>query len=86
MVETYRAKLNEEGRLVIPAVLRKELGLESGQEVLIRRTENGLELTTYDIAIRRFQDRVAEKVGPGVSLVDELIADRRAEAAREAND
>jgi AbrB family looped-hinge helix DNA binding protein len=54
MNEVYRAKLNEEGCLVIPAELRKALGLQTGQEVLIRKTENGLELTTFDMAVQPF--------------------------------
>jgi hypothetical protein len=34
-------------------------------------------------AIRRIQDELAKLVRPGESIVDELIAERRAEAARE---
>ncbi len=86
MKEVHRAKMNEEGRLLIPAELRKALGLRGGEELLIRRTENGLEVTTYERAIQRFQDRVAQLVGPGVSLAEELIEERRAEAAKEANE
>lgn len=86
MSEVHRAKLNDEGRLVIPADLRKALGLRPGQEVLLRRTATGLELTTYEMAVKQFQDRVAGMVPPGVSLADELIMERRAEAARETDE
>lgn len=86
MNEVHRAKLNDEGRLVIPADLRKSLGLLPGQEVLLRRTDTGLELTTYEMAVRQFQDRVAKLVPPGVSLADQLIEDRRADAGRETNE
>ena len=84
MAETYRAKLNDEGRLVIPAELRKALGLKAGQEVLLRKTEAGLEVTTYDMAVKQFQEQVAKMVPAGVSLADEQIAERRAEASRDA--
>jgi AbrB family looped-hinge helix DNA binding protein len=86
MHEVHRARLNDEGRLVIPAGLRKALGLRPGQEVLLRRTDTGLELTTFDAAVKQFQDRVAGLVPAGTSLVTELIAERRAEAAREADE
>ncbi len=43
-------------------------------------------LTSYDQALDQFQDEVTKLVGPGVSLVDEVIADRRAEAAQEASE
>jgi bifunctional DNA-binding transcriptional regulator/antitoxin component of YhaV-PrlF toxin-antitoxin module len=81
MNEVYKAKLNEEGRLVIPAAYRKLCGLGTGQEVMLRATQDGLLITTFDKALQRFQDDVAALVGPNVSLADELIADRRKEAA-----
>lgn len=84
MNEVHRAKINDEGRLVIPSELRKSLGLQPGQEVLLRKTDTGIELTTYDMAVKQFQDRVATSVTPGDSLADEQIAERRREAARDA--
>ena len=81
MEEVYRGKINEEGRLVIPAAYRKQYGLANGQEVVLRATKEGLLISTFDQALQRFQDDVAALAGPNVSLVDELIADRRKEAA-----
>lgn len=86
MNEVYRAKLNDEGRLVVPAVCRKQLGLHAGQEVLLKMTDDGILITTFDQALKKFQDEVRSLVGPDVSLVDELIAERRAEAAKEAGE
>ena len=56
MNEVYRAKLNEEGRLVIPAACRKKLGLEVGQEVLLQVSTQGLLVYTQDMAVKRLQD------------------------------
>jgi bifunctional DNA-binding transcriptional regulator/antitoxin component of YhaV-PrlF toxin-antitoxin module len=86
MNEVYHAKLNVEGRLSIPAPCRKQLGITPGQEVLLQITELGLLVYTQDFAVKRLQDWVTAHVPPGVSLVDELIAERRAEAAKEANE
>jgi AbrB family looped-hinge helix DNA binding protein len=86
MEEVYRAKLNDEGRLVIPAACRKKLGMTAGQEVLLKVHNDGLLVYTQEQAIKRLQDWVARRVPPGVSLVDELITERRAEAAKEANE
>lgn len=83
MPESYRVKLNDEGRLVIPASCRKHLGLQPGQEVLLKMTKEGLLLTTFDQALKQFQDEVAGLAGPDTSLANEVIADRRAEAAKE---
>jgi bifunctional DNA-binding transcriptional regulator/antitoxin component of YhaV-PrlF toxin-antitoxin module len=83
MYEFYRGKINEEGRLSIPAAYRKQCGLGTGQEVVMRPTHEGLLIATFDQALHRFQEDVTALVGPGVSLADELIAERRSEAAKE---
>jgi len=83
--EVYHAKLNNEGRLVIPAVCRRQIGLQTGKEVLLKITPDGLLLYTQEQSLKRLQDWVAKGVGPGVSLVHVLIAERRVEATRETN-
>ena len=45
--------------MIIPAACRKQYGLETGQEVVLRVTHEGLLITTYDQALQRFQDDVA---------------------------
>lgn len=79
-----RLKVNENGRVVIPASFRKALGIKTGDEVLLRMEEDELRITTMKRRIERAQRRARQYVKPGVSLVDELIAERRAEAKRES--
>ncbi|HYH65623.1 MAG TPA: AbrB/MazE/SpoVT family DNA-binding domain-containing protein [Urbifossiella sp.] len=86
MKEVYRAKLNDEYRLVIPAACRKQLGLQPNQELLLQISDQGLLLYTHDQAVKRLQDWCSAHIPRGVSLVDELIAERRAEAAKEADE
>ena len=86
MNEVFHAKLNDEGRLVIPAVCRRQVGLQPGQDVILKVTSDGLLLTSYEQDLNQFQDEVTKLVGPGVSLVDEVIKERRAEAAKEAGE
>jgi AbrB family looped-hinge helix DNA binding protein len=77
-------KIAEGGRVVIPAAFRKELGLRPGDELIMRIEEGGIRLETYAQGLRRVQAMVAKYIPrDGRSLVDELIAERRAEAARE---
>jgi AbrB family looped-hinge helix DNA binding protein len=83
---TTRLKLGADGRIVIPANFREALGLKEG-DVLIASVEDGeLHLLTIPAAVRRAQAMVRKFVPEGVSLVDELIADRRREAEEEARD
>ncbi len=78
-----RTSIGEGGRLVIPAELRKALGLKPGEVVMIGLMDGELRLLTLREAIRRDQEWVRTFVPPGRSLVDELIAERRKEAERE---
>ncbi len=71
------------GRVVIPANMRAELGLKDGDKLIARVIDGTVILEPIDVAIRRVQASVRKYVPEGVSLVDELIAERRAEAERE---
>ena len=84
--QTQKVELGVGGRLVIPAPMRAALGMKEGDKVLVRLEGNELRIYTFEEAARRAQEIVRSFVPPGVSLVDELIADRRAEAAREMGD
>ncbi len=78
-----RLRMNENGRVVIPASFRKALGINPGDEVILRLEDDELRITTMKRRIERAQRHVRKYVKPGVSLVDELIAERREAAKRE---
>lgn len=76
-------KIADGGRLVIPAEYRRKLGLETGDEVIIRIENGELRILTRAEAVKRAQAVVKQHVKKGRSLVDELSDERRAEASRE---
>ena len=76
-------QVGAQGRLVIPAALRKALGLKSGDRLIARQEGEALVLERREAIGKRLQDRFRH-IPKEVSLVDELIAERRAEAAKEA--
>jgi antitoxin PrlF len=79
-----RARINEQGRIVIPAECRAVAGLKPGDELLVEAVGEGeLRLRTPEQAIREAQAIVARRVPKDRDLVAELIAERRAEAKRE---
>lgn len=81
--KSTKTKLTPNGRIVIPAAIREELGLKPG-ETLLMDVENGvLRIETYPARVRRIQESLAHLVTPGRLISDELIADRREEARRE---
>jgi AbrB family looped-hinge helix DNA binding protein len=81
MISEARVRINENGRVVIPAPFRRALGVGVGDEVLLRMEDGELRITTLKRRLERAQRLVRQHVKPGTSLVDELIAERR-EAAR----
>lgn len=78
-----RVRVTEGGQIAIPAEYRQALGISIGDEVRLRLDDGELRLFTLGEAIRQFQELVRAHVPEGVSLVDELIAERRVEAERE---
>jgi AbrB family looped-hinge helix DNA binding protein len=82
-VNPIRTRLSKGGRIVIPAEMRRAMGIEVGQEVVLRLEDGELRVSTLAGAIRRAQDLVRRHVPPERSLVEELLAERRREAADE---
>lgn len=79
----YHAKLDSSGRIVIPAEVRERNKLGEGDTVVVVDDERGLHLKTLVQAVADAQAYFCGVISAKVSLVDELIAERRAEAARE---
>jgi AbrB family looped-hinge helix DNA binding protein len=80
---SQRVKIVEGGKLVIPAIFRREMGIAPGDTVIVDLDEEELRVRSLSSAIRRVQERMRELNPEGRLLSEELIADRRAEAARE---
>ena len=76
-----RTKLGKGGRLVIPAEYRRTLGLKPGDELILVMDEGEVRLFTWQRAIQRAQALVRSYVPQGRSLSDELLRERRDEAA-----
>ncbi len=78
-----RLRVNENGRVVIPASFRKALGINVGDELVLRIEDDELRITTLKRRLQRAQGLVRKHVKPGTSLVDELIAERREASGHE---
>ena len=72
------------GRMVLPAEVRKRLGLENGGKLVLNENEFGLELTNFRQRAKRAQ-ALYKKYSRGNDqlTVDDLIAQKRADAALE---
>lgn len=77
------SRINENGRVVIPAVIRRQMGLKAGDAVVMEVEDGVLRIEPHRARIRRIQESLGRLIPPGRCLSDELIADRREEARRE---
>jgi AbrB family looped-hinge helix DNA binding protein len=76
-------RVDAAGRVVVPIELRQKFHIEPGEELILSADEFGMHLQTFDQAVEAAQATMAPYRIPGRSIVDELIADREAEARRE---
>jgi len=76
--------VGDRGRLVLPSEIRAALGLEPGDRLLLSTdAEGSLRLRPYRAVANQGLGLLADLAPGGDSMVDELIAERRAEARRE---
>ncbi len=78
-----RAQIGEKGRIVIPAAMREALGVGIGDKVILRIEDDELRISTTRSRLRRAQEWARKVIPPGVSLADELSAERREAAKHE---
>jgi AbrB family looped-hinge helix DNA binding protein len=79
-----KAKVMPDGRLSLPAELRKKHGLTHGGDVIVEDTGDAIVLRTLDQVVLRAQalSRKLLASHPGAS-VDDFLAERRREAEAE---
>jgi AbrB family looped-hinge helix DNA binding protein len=84
---TYSAKVIAGGKIVIPADLRRELGIKDGDKLVLERdATGGIVLKTYAQVVREVQEAFRAMRGgkPGSgTVVDEFLAERRVAAEEE---
>lgn len=73
---TVQVNITPNGRMSLPADMRKRLGLTHGGAVFLEETDNGLILRTAAQAVARAQSIAKRFAGKAEASVDSFIADR----------
>lgn len=77
-IDVHKIKVGEGGRMVIPAVQRKALGIKTGDELCAYVKDGQLRLYSLDQALKKLQDLVKHhKPSPGSTHTDDFIAFRK---------
>ncbi len=71
------------GRIVIPAAMRKALGVDAGDEVLLFLEDGEVRISTRVGNIEKIRATVRARIPDSVNVVDEFLKEKYAEAERE---
>ncbi|MBB3938212.1 AbrB/MazE/SpoVT family DNA-binding domain-containing protein [Aureimonas phyllosphaerae] len=82
-LKVYELPMQENGRVILPSELRRALGLQKGDRVIIEAEGDQITLTTAQLRRKRAQAIAKRYAKPGVSVVDEFLAEKRVEAQQE---
>ncbi len=78
-MSSLTAQVSAGGRIVIPAEIRQKMGIHSGDQVILSYHDGELHIATRKQRLQQAKDIVKVSAG-NISLVDELVKERRAEA------
>jgi AbrB family looped-hinge helix DNA binding protein len=83
----FKARVDGMGRVLIPAEIRKRLGMKPGATVTITEGPSGRIVLEPALTLLREAQEYFRSIAPASVLwSDELIAERRKEAQREVED
>lgn len=83
LLKSVEVRLGRQGRIIIPASIRRSLQLEAGDKLIAREEEGRIVLEKQSTIKQRLKNRFTE-ISKNRSLADELIMERREAAQEEA--
>jgi AbrB family looped-hinge helix DNA binding protein len=75
--------LGESGRIVLPAAIRNEFGLKTGDRLTVAVNGDRIEILSMDMALNQIRESIVGKRGSMKGLLEEFLDERREEARRE---
>lgn len=80
--ELFHVRVSASRRVVLPAEACKRRGINLGDTAIVDVSEGKVHLHSFATMLAEFRSLLAGKISPNVNVVDELLAERRAEGRR----
>ena len=82
-MSTETVVLGESGRIVLPAAIRREFGLEPGERLTVTSDGGEIRILSRKMALKSIRDGIVRQRGSLKGILDEFISERGEEAAHE---
>lgn len=82
-MKRYEVPVQPNGRMILPADLRRDLQLGEGGRVVLQKVGDRIEITTARLSRAQARARVRARLPEAADVVDGFSDERRAEARRE---
>jgi AbrB family looped-hinge helix DNA binding protein len=73
----------ENGRMNLPADIRRKLGLKGASTITLEEYEDRIEISSFEKRLARVREIMKPYIVPGKLVSEELIRERRAENAKD---
>jgi AbrB family looped-hinge helix DNA binding protein len=83
ILRRHSIRVGENGRMNLPAELRRRLGMTGAGKIMIEEYADRVEIVSLEQRLARVHALMKPYLRPGDSMSEELIRERRAEAAKE---
>jgi AbrB family looped-hinge helix DNA binding protein len=80
---TETVTLGESGRIILPAAIRKQFGLEPGERLTVISENGEIRILSRKMALESIRAGIIRQRGSLKGILGEFLAERRAEAASE---
>jgi AbrB family looped-hinge helix DNA binding protein len=78
-----QAVIGPQGRVVVPASIRKEFGWKEGTKLSFSVRDGELVVSDQLAAMRRLQDYMRDSIPEGTDILQDFLEERRRNAERE---
>jgi AbrB family looped-hinge helix DNA binding protein len=83
---TETVVLGESGRIVLPASIRNEFGLKTGDRLTLIAKDGRIEILSMKMAIQELRASIVAERGSLEGILDEFLTEKHEEARRELSE